>query len=200
MTRPGSGGPRRCDGLLVFRSGTLALWLTTVRGIPATTAARTLLDLAPGGSVSALKRAVREAVRLRRTSLPEIVDVISAHPGRRGSRKLLRVVGDYSGLPLERARTGAEVRGLELIRDGGRPIAGLSDRIAGEEADLSWRAQRLILEIDAGPFHLERGEDARKEALWRAAGWEVRRCPSGDVYDAAHRFLALTPNVHAPSE
>lgn len=64
-------------------------------------------------------------------------------------------------------------------------------RIAGEEADLSWLRTRLIVEIDGGPFHLDRGEDARKQGVWEAAGWTVRRIPSDDVYDRPHRLLAL---------
>lgn len=195
VTRPGDGGPRMIDGLLIFRSRTLGPWMTTRWGIPMTTPARTLLDLAPVLSVRALKRCVREAVRLERTSIAEIVDVIAAHPGRRGTLKLLAVTEGYAALPLRRARSGAEVRGLELLRAHGHPMPRLNYRIAGEEADLSWPTFRVIVEIDGGPFHLDRGEDARKEAIWRAAGWEVRRCSSDDVYDAPHRFLALTPNV-----
>ena len=55
--------------------------------------------------------------------------------------------------------------------------------MAGEEADLSWPDEKLIIEIDGGPFHLDKGEDARKEAAWRGAGWQVERTPSDDVYD-----------------
>src|SRR2546423_3217253 len=42
VTRPGNGGPRRHERLLVFRSQTLAEDLTRHEGIPITTAARVL--------------------------------------------------------------------------------------------------------------------------------------------------------------
>jgi len=200
ITRPGSGGPRRFGGLLVFRSTTLAGDCARLRGIPITTVGRTLLDLARGVSDRALARAVREAVRLERVSLAEIGDTLGRHRGRRGSRRLASVVARYSGLPLERARSGAEVRAIEILRSAGRPLPRLNVRIAGEEADLSWPANRLIIEIDGGPFHLDVGEDARKQALWEAAGWTVRRLPSDDVYDNSARLLDLAPNVPQPPQ
>jgi very-short-patch-repair endonuclease len=70
--------------------------------------------------------------------------------------------------------------------------------VAGEEADLSWPRQRLVVEIDGGPFHLDRGEDARKQRIWEHAGWTVRRLPSDDVYEAPDRLLRLAPGVERP--
>jgi hypothetical protein len=197
VTRPGSGGPRRHGGVLVYRSSTLAGEWTSLRGIAITSVARTLLDLARGVSDRALARAVREAVRLGLISLHELGDALGAHRGRRGSRRLSVVVAGYSGLPLERARSGAEIRALEVLRAAGGPLPKLNVRIAGEEADLSWPGWGLIVEIDGGPFHLDVGEDARKSTLWEAAGWTVRRLPSDDVYDRPYRLLALAtpPNV-----
>ena len=71
-------------------------------------------------------------------------------------------------------------------------------RIAGEEADLSWPAQRLVIEIDGGPFHLDVGEDARKQACWESAGWVVRRVSSDDVYERADLLLALAAASNVP--
>jgi very-short-patch-repair endonuclease len=113
---------------------------------------------------------------------------------------LLQVVARYSGLPLERARSGAEVRAFEILRDAKRPLPHLNRRIAGEEADLSWQEWRLIVEIDGGPFHLDVGEDARKEATWRAAGWTVRRLPSDAVYERPARLLRLATPPGVPHD
>jgi hypothetical protein len=97
----------------------------------------------------------------------------------------------YAGLPVNRARSGAEIRALMVSRDAGRTLPRLNHKVAGEEADLSWPAEQLIIEIDGGPFHQDVGEDARKEAVWRAAGWTVLRLPSNDVYDDPQRLLTL---------
>ena len=103
------------------------------------------------------------------------------------------MVARYSGLPLERARSGAEIRALEILRDANRPLPRLNVRIAGEEADLSWPTNMLIVEIDGRPFHLDVGEDARKQSAWEDAGWTVRRIPSEDVYEQPERLLGLAP-------
>lgn len=193
VTRPGSGGPRRHGGVLAFRSSTLRDDVTTLREIPITSVSRTLLDLARKVGDRTLARAVREAIRLELTTLPALGDRLGDYRGRRGSGRLARTVARYAGLPLERARSGAEVRALEILRGAGRPMPRLNVRIAGEEADLSWPSQRRIIEIDGGPFHLDVGEDARKQSAWEAAGWTVRRIASDDVYERPDRLLALAP-------
>ncbi|HVP01709.1 MAG TPA: type IV toxin-antitoxin system AbiEi family antitoxin domain-containing protein [Solirubrobacteraceae bacterium] len=198
VTRPGRGGPRRHGSVLVHRSTTLGADVEDLRGIPVTSVPRTLLDLASCTSASALARALREAIRLRCTSLEELGEHLGRARGRRGTRRLGDALARYSGLPLHRARSGAEVRALEVLRDAGRPVPGLNVRIAGAEADLSWPAQRLIVEIDGGPFHLDVGEDQRKQALWESAGWRVRRLESGSVYDEPWRLLALAPAPSVP--
>jgi hypothetical protein len=197
ITRPGSGGPRRHGGVLVFRSSTLEGEREVLRGIPITSVPRTLLDLASAVSGRALARAVREAVRLQLTTIGELADRLGRYRGRRGSRQLAATLARYTGLPLERARSGAEVQALEVFRSADCQLPKLNVRIAGEEADLSWSGHRLIVEIDGGPFHLDVGEDARKQACWEAAGWTVRRVSSDDVYERPHRLLELVaaPNV-----
>lgn len=197
VTRPGSGGPRRLGGLFVFRSSDLDGDRATLRGIPLTSPTRTLLDLAPRLSERALARAVREAVRLELTTIPAIADCLNRHRGRRGSRRLLGVLARYTGLPIERARSGAEVRALEVLRAAGYAPPRLNARIAGEEADLSWPT-KVLIEIDGGPFHLDVGEDARKQARWERAGWTVRRIDADDVYERPERLLALAAQLNVP--
>jgi Protein of unknown function (DUF559) len=197
VIRAGTGGPRRRCGVIVFRSATLVGECTRLRGIPTTTPPRTLLDLAAHVSERALARAVREAVRLKLTTVGALVDFLTQCRGRRGSRRLATTLARYAGLPIERARSGSEVRAMEVLRSEGLPMPRLNVNIAGEEADLSWSRHRLIVEIDGGPFHLDVGEDARKQAIWEAAGWTVRRVASDDVYDDPRRLLeaATPPNV-----
>lgn len=194
VVRPGSGGPRRHGGIIAHRSGTLDGETTLLRGIPITTPSRTLLDLAASRiSQRALGRALREMARLNLVTVSELAEALHGRRHRRGARRLTRTVARYSGLPIGRARSGAEVRALEIIRKAGRDLPKLNYEIAGEEADLAWFRERLIVEIDGGPFHLDVGEDARKQACWERAGWTVRRIPADDVYNHPARLLALLP-------
>lgn len=165
-----------------------------MRGVPITTPARTMLDLAAHISERSLARLLRDTVRLRLASVDELADALGRHRGRRGCGRLGEALARYAGLPLERARSGAEVRALEILRDAGRTLPRLNVRIAGEEADLSWARERRIVEIDGGPFHLDRGEDLRKQAGWEAAGWSVVRLPAEIVYDRPDLLLDVAPS------
>jgi hypothetical protein len=106
VTRPGQGGRRRHRRLLVYRSKTLASDITRQRGIPVTTAARVLVDLAPGLTHKRLGRAFRESIRLGHTSARCIGETVERHAGRAGTARLrvLRPVTRASRITA-RART-----------------------------------------------------------------------------------------------
>lgn len=191
VVRPGSGGPRRMSGISVFRSSTLVGETTEHRGVPITTPERTLLDLTRCVSKTALARALREFVRLEHLTLYSLSDWLGTVSHRRGAARLGNAMAKYRGLPIERARSGAEVRALEILRDGGVELPRLNIDIAGEEADLSWPRERIIIEIDGGPWHQDVGEDDRKQMAWRAAGWEVFRIDSEHVYEHPRQLLEL---------
>jgi hypothetical protein len=190
VTRPGHGGRRRHGGVLVFRSISLDGEVTQHMGIPITTAARVLVDLAPGLDAKRMGRAFREAIRLKATTARRIGECLGRHPGRPGTAQLKALATRYAAIPYARTRSDAEGRGLELLHDAGRQPPRVNTKVAGEEADLVWHDRRLIVEVDGPQFHQFPDEDARKEARWRAAGFEVRRVPSGAVYDAPSRFVA----------
>jgi hypothetical protein len=193
VTRPGNGGPRRLDGVFVYRSQTLAGNTTTVDRIPTTTPERAIIEMAPYVDGPALARLVREALRTKNTTSERLLRALDVHIGRRGTRRVLLAVMRHAGLPVSKARSGSEIQALMVLRDAGRTMPRLNHKVASEEADLSWPGHRLIIEIDGGPFHQDVGEDARKEAVWRAAGWRIVRIPSDIVYDAPQRLLRLAP-------
>jgi very-short-patch-repair endonuclease len=198
VTRPGNGGPRRHGGVLVHRSSTIAQHRTTLHGIPITSVERTVIDLATHISARSLARLVRESVRLELTSVAALADAVGAHRRRRGARAVTGALARYSGLPLERARSGAEVRAMEILRDARYALPRLNVVIAGEEADLSWTRQRLIIEVDGTPFHLDRGEDLRKQRRWESAGWSVRRISADAIYSEPAELIRLVAAMNVP--
>ena len=191
VTRPGSGGPKRLGGVLVLRSRTLDGDTTTHDGIEITTAARTVIDLAPHLDARATGRMFREALRLAVTTMEELRSTLARHRGRRGTRVVGELASRYSSLPYQRTRSDAEGHALELLHDAGLQPSRVNTRIAGEEADLAWPERRLIIEIDGPEYHRFPDEDARKQRAWEAAGHTVRRIGSNVVYDDPSRLLAL---------
>jgi hypothetical protein len=193
VVRPGSGGPRRHGPLLVARSTTLDGATTFRDGIPIVTATRALIDLAPHLGTRQLGKAFREAIRLKATTASEVSRALR---GQRGTAFLVALCDRYATIPYHRCRSAAESRGLEILHDAGIESPDVNVRISRKEADFSWPRHRLIIEIDGPQFHLFADEDARKQAIWEAAGHTVRRIPSGDVFDHPHRLIALAPQTN----
>jgi very-short-patch-repair endonuclease len=191
VTRPGSGGRRRLGGVLVFRSKTLDGDTTWHDGIRITTAARTLIDLALHVDARATRRAFREAIRLKATTTERLLAILSRHRGRPGTRLIADLVAHYSSVPYPRTRSDAESRALELLLDAGVQAPRANRSVAGEEADLVWPERRLIIEIDGPQYHRFPDEDARKQRLWEAAGYTVRRIGSQAIYDQPAKLIAL---------
>ncbi len=195
VTRPGSGGPERIGNLLVCRSKTLDGYVTRRDGIPVTTPARTIIDLAPHLTQRQRAKAVREAIRLKVMTALELRLALPDHRGRRGTRGLRELAARLERLPIGRTRSDAEARALEVLDAAGVPPPDVNIRIEGDEADLSWAATRRIIEIDGPQFHQDPEEDARKERAWRAGGWTVDRLPSPAVFDAPETLVALARNA-----
>ena len=193
VTPPGTGGRRRHGLLVVCRSRMLQPDLTRHGGIPITTAARVLVDLARGLDRKRMGRAFRESIRLGHTSARQVRRTLERHPARRGTRVLRMLATRYATIPYRRTRSDAEGLALEILHDAGRPTPLVNVSIGDEEADLVFMDARAIVEIDGPQFHRFREEDLRKEAVWRKAGFVVRRIPSDAVYDAPEALLDICP-------
>ena len=188
VTRHGTRGPHRTNGLLVRYSKSLDGDTGTYDGIPITSPERTLIDLAAGADPA---RMLREALRLELTTPYLLAASLRNHPTRRGTKRLRTLNDRYAGIPYSRCRSNAEAKALEILHDAGVPPPLVNARIAGEEADLSWADRRLIVEIDGPQYHRFADEDARKQRIWESAGYTVRRIASDLVYEAPAQLVAL---------
>jgi hypothetical protein len=151
--------------------------VTTVRGIPVTTAARTLLDLAGVMPERKLRRAVRQAQFLQLTTIASLTAVLHEPGPRRGRKKLAYVLG------IEAAPTQSELEDvvLDLVLRGGfvHPAVNAPLFLDGRRIvpDLCWPQQRLVIEAD-GPHHddpLERAADEDRQRILEAHGYRVIR-------------------------
>jgi very-short-patch-repair endonuclease len=151
--------------------------VTMVRGIPVTTAARTLLDLAAVMPERQLRRAVRQAQFLKLTTVASLAAVLHGPGPRRGRKKLARILGTDAA-PTQGVLEDAV---LDLVLRGGfaHPVVNEPLFLDGRRIvpDLCWPRQRLIIEAD-GPHHddpFERAADKERQRLLEAHGYRVIR-------------------------
>jgi hypothetical protein len=174
----------RHKGIRVHRSRTLTARDVTVHfGIPVTTPARTLLDLAEVLDTPSLTRAVNEARLRHRSTLPELRELLARSPGR-ATRRLRPFVEDTSGP----TRSAFEDAFKRFVARYGLPTPEMNVIVAGEEVDVLWREQRLIVELDGREFHEHRFEaDREKDAVLVSAGFSVVRVTWERLHGAPDR-------------
>lgn len=190
----GIGARRHADGVRIRQTRKLPpCELAVEDGIPVTTVARTLLDLAGVVSPHQLRRAVERAEQLELFDLGEVDRVLDAHPGRRGRRALVALLDDARQHDLPITRSELEAAFLQLCLDHGieRPQVNRYDLI--RETDFRWPAHRLVVEVDGWDSHKTRaafaGDRARDRALVRE-GWRVARFTWPEVFRRADHVAA----------
>jgi very-short-patch-repair endonuclease/predicted transcriptional regulator of viral defense system len=181
-----SGRPR--PGIEVHRSTTLAPTdVVTIDGIPSTSVARTLLDLADVLPHRGVEQAVDQAEVLRVFDLRAVEEALSRAAGRRGAALLRRVLAEYGGPTLTDREL--EERFLALCRDASLPGPEVNAWVTVDDGvaykiDFLWREQRLAVETDGWGSHGTRKafeSDRRRDRLLRLAGWDVVRFTWRDV-------------------
>ncbi len=169
------GGSRGRPGLRVYRTTRLDPRETRRRdGVPVTSPARTLLDLASVLPEPDVARAVEEAQVLRLVTPRELAHI--AGRGRPGSAALRAVLNLQHEPSLTRSE--AEIAFLELVRNAGLPDPETNVNVLGHEVDFLWREQKLIVEVDGFAYHSSRQafeRDRRRDARLQAAGFRVIR-------------------------
>lgn len=172
---------RRRPGLEQHQSILVADELTAVDGVPVTTAARTLLDLAAVVRPHQLRRAVEEAEVRRLWDRLSVADLLDRHRGRRGTAELSALVAD-AAVGLDVTRSDLEARFLAAVIDAGlpRPRANVPLEVGGRvlEPDFAWPERRVAVELDGHAFHATRAsfeDDRARDRALHAAGWRVIR-------------------------
>ena len=198
-----SAGTRRQEGLRVHRTQTLdPPDVTRHRGIPVTSPARTLLDLAAVLPYRPLRRAVREAQALKLVSLNQLTDVLTRLGPRRGTRNFAQILSTGA----QPTRTELEDAVLDLLLAGGLepPDVNVPIIIAGRliVPDFRWPRQHLIVEADGAAWHdhrLAREDDAERQALLEAHGERVMRVTWQQAVARRPQTLARIRAAGAPN-
>jgi very-short-patch-repair endonuclease len=126
--------------------------ISSVRGVPVTSLARTVLDLAahdPGGTSGRLKACEDGEHRL---DLREFEALLARSKGHKGWSTFARAVDLYRHDPTV-TRSGLERRFRALIRAAGLPAPSMNFVVAGYELDCYWPEHLLAVELDTYGTH-----------------------------------------------
>jgi very-short-patch-repair endonuclease len=152
--------------------------VTVRRGIPVTTAARTLFDLATVLTPQQLEHAFNEAQVRRLTSPVSLADLLSRYPRRAGNAATRRVLATHAAMGETVTRSRLERRFLALIDAHALPRPRVNRIGDHGELDAMWEDARLVVELDGYATHGTRrafeADRARDRAL-QVAGWRVVR-------------------------
>lgn len=173
----GPGGRKQRTGIRMHRVGPLpADELTTLRGLPITTAARTLLDLAASGLRDRrLELAVDRAHQLQLLDFADLRKLTVRYPRRPGTALLNEVLERYE--PRD-TRSRLEQLLDELVRSHGIRWPGVNTVIEGKVRDFCWSHARLVVEADSYAWHRSPSalnDDRERDVELMLAGWRTLR-------------------------
>jgi hypothetical protein len=162
---------------------------TTWRGIPVTTPAETLVDLAAAVDEAELARACHEAGVRHHTTPNQVEAVLVRRPKTPGAAKLRRVLRGEVNVTL----SALEKRFLKRLRDAGLPLPRTNLVAGSRRVDCRWPDLNLTVELDSYRYHSSRHaweQDRRREREAYARGDELRRYTYGDVFETPAPMLA----------
>jgi Transcriptional regulator, AbiEi antitoxin/Protein of unknown function (DUF559) len=178
VTTDHRSGRRKRPRLRIHRPRTLRPdEITTHDGIPVTTPARTVLDLAATLRRRPLERILDRVEVLELTDYPALHHIADAHPGHRGAPKLRAALDTHrAGTTLTKSEL--EERFLGLCRAHGLPTPLVNTWPSGQEVDFRFPGHALIVEADSWTHHRSRTafeNDRARDARHTRAGYRTLR-------------------------
>jgi Protein of unknown function (DUF559)/AbiEi antitoxin C-terminal domain len=177
-------------------------------GIPVTTPARTLLDLAAVLDKHQLARAAERAEALRLGSRTTLQELLDRYPRRPGTPTLRRLI-DQQRIVAATTANGLERDFLTFLDANQLPRPLVNESVDPQTTpDFRWTDQRLIVELDGFETHGTRAAFERDRARDRrlmAQGWRVARVTKRQLDDEPQqiaeelRTLLRSATTAAPS-
>ncbi len=150
-------------------------------GIPVTTVARTLVDLAGVLSANELAEACHEAGVKWRTTPAQVKAVLERRPTSKGARELRRIMGGEFKVALSKL----ERRFLKRLRAAQLPLPVTNKPKGSYRVDCRWPEHELTVELDSYRHHNSRRSwemDRHREREAHARGDDFRRYTWDDVF------------------
>jgi hypothetical protein len=127
--------------------------VTRLHGLPVTTPARTLLDLAASGLRGRrLEAALDRAERELRVDWADVRRLLDRHAGRAGVPALRETLARYAPGSVETLSVLEEIV-LELCAEHGLPRPQVNAVVEGRRRDFHWPGTGLVVEADSYAWH-----------------------------------------------
>lgn len=133
-------GTGRRPGIWLHRCKLRAEETTSHEGIPVTTVARTLFDLAEVVPFEDLKKTAEAADRRNLLQLRELEGICERSRGRRALRPVRRLLGELA--PPDEGRSPLEIRFAAFVREHRLPAPFQNVDVLGHEVDALWPAAK----------------------------------------------------------
>jgi very-short-patch-repair endonuclease len=185
--------PGRRSGIKVHRCKFEPGEVTMRDGIPVSTVARTLFDLAERSRPYELKNAWDEASRLKVLRVPEVAAVYERGRGRRRARARIRPFLQAEQRQVEDSASPLEDRFAEFIVAQHLPPPQTNVLVGKDEVDALWPNARLIVELDSWEFHAHRAafeEDRDRDTDHLLAGYRTIRVTHRRLSEEPERLAA----------
>lgn len=173
--------------------------LVVVGGIPATSPARTIVDIAPRLHARRSEQIILDAVRRDLSSVEDLLEELGRRDRRPEAATLAEILSSLTGAEVN-LESPLEGRALQLFRRWRLPEPRLQEVIRDREGnflarvDFCWPAARVVVELDGSAYHrgpFAAAHDRRRRARLEEEGWTVVVLTAEDLHTTSRpRTLA----------
>ncbi|HEX3688150.1 MAG TPA: hypothetical protein VHV28_00550 [Solirubrobacteraceae bacterium] len=187
------GRSSRMPGVRVHRSRILEsrdVWIH--KGLPVTSPARTLLDIAVCATARQLEVAFDRGIAERTLKLSHVRDLLARCGGHRGRARLAALLERERGASTL-TESVPEERLLALLRQAGLPDPVVNFPFEMWKLDFYWPSAHFAVEVDSYRFHASRyrfERDRRKDNALRRAKIAVMRIVDHEITERSHGLVA----------
>jgi len=168
-------------------------------GIPTTSVARLLLDVAETALPRQLATIFEAAERERVLDLRKVNETMERSRGRAGLKPLGSLIAQFEEPP-PHIRSKLERRFFEMCRRAGIPVPAVNAWVESAEVDMLWADQRVIVELDSWSFHRTRAafeRDRARDVRLEVLGFRVLRFTWRQLAHEPEVLIAAVANLLA---
>ena len=172
--------------------------LTVNDGIPITSPARTMFDLASQAAPAEVAAAYEHGLIEKLFDRDELIVTAMRLKGRRGIKKV-RALIDRDAPPTATVKEAHRML-LELVRSSGLPHPKAEVPIARYRVDLLWADAKLVVEMDSTKWHTTPGRiehDKRRDAELAALGYLTIRVTWNELTKRPNQVITRIAQAYA---